>query len=104
MRRFDPTADPISSPRSRRARRASRSGDLRRRPPRRRLDLVLGRSLSEINDLRETVARSLALALAPTTILILFIGALFAAAPASLGDIHAAIAEIMKGDLKQRLR
>ena len=29
--------------------------------------LVLGRSLSEINDLRETVARALALALAPTT-------------------------------------
>jgi len=66
--------------------------------------LVLGRSLSEINDLRETVARSLALALAPTTILILFIGALFARrAQRRLGDIHAAIAEIMKGDLKQRL-
>ena len=66
--------------------------------------LVLGRSLSEINDLRGTVARSLALALAPTTILILFIGAFFARrAQRRLGDIHAAIAEIMKGDLKQRL-
>ena len=40
--------------------------------------LVLGQSLSEINDLRGTVARSLALALAPTTILILVIGAFFA--------------------------
>ena len=66
--------------------------------------LVLGRSLSEINDLRRTVARSLALALAPTTILILIIGAVFARrAQRRLGDIHAAIAEIMKGDLKQRL-
>jgi signal transduction histidine kinase len=66
--------------------------------------LVLGRSLSEINDLRGTVARSLALALAPTTILILVIGAFFARrAQRRLGSIHAAIAEIMKGDLTQRL-
>jgi signal transduction histidine kinase len=66
--------------------------------------LVLGRSLSEINDLRGTVARALALALAPTTILILVIGAFFARrAQRRLGTIHAAIAEIMKGDLKQRL-
>ena len=66
--------------------------------------LVLGRSLSEINALRETVARALALALAPTTILILVIGAVFARrAQRRLGDIHAAIAEIMKGDLQQRL-
>jgi hypothetical protein len=43
--------------------------------------LVLGRSLSEINDLRETVARALALALAPTTILILVIGASSPVAP-----------------------
>jgi signal transduction histidine kinase len=66
--------------------------------------LVLGRSLSEINDLREAVAKALAFALAPTTVLILVIGAVFARrAQRRLGDIHAAIAEIMKGDLKQRL-
>ena len=66
--------------------------------------LVLGRSLSEINDLRETVARALALALAPTTLLILAIGVFFARrARRRVGVIHAAIAEIMKGDLKQRL-
>jgi len=66
--------------------------------------LALGRSLSEINDLRATVARALALALAPTTALILAIGVVFARrARRRLGVIHAAIAEIMKGDLKQRL-
>ena len=66
--------------------------------------VALGRSLSEINALRGTVARALALALAPTTILILVIGAFFARrAKRRVADIHAAIAEIMKGDLKQRL-
>ncbi len=66
--------------------------------------IVLGHGLSEINDLRETVARALALALAPTTILVLLIGAFFARrGQRRLGSIHAAIAEIMKGDLKQRL-
>jgi len=66
--------------------------------------LVLGQSLSEINDLRETVARALALALAPTTLLILAIGVFFARrARRRVGVIHAAIAEIMKGDLEQRL-
>lgn len=66
--------------------------------------VVLGHGLSEINDLRETVARALALALAPTTILVLAIGAFFARrGQRRLSSIHAAIAEIMKGDLKQRL-
>ena len=66
--------------------------------------LVFGRSLTELDALRGTVARSLTWALAPTTILILLIGAVFARrAQRRLASIHAAIAEIMKGDLKQRL-
>ena len=67
--------------------------------------MLLGRSLLEINALRETVARALALALAPTMVLILAIGAFFARrAQRRLGDIHDAIAEIMKGDLKRACR
>jgi signal transduction histidine kinase len=66
--------------------------------------LALGRSLSEINALRESVARALAISLAPTIVLILVIGAFFARrANRRLADIHSAIAEIMKGDLRQRL-
>jgi signal transduction histidine kinase len=66
--------------------------------------LALGRSLAEINALRETVASALAIALAPTIVLILVIGAVFARrANRRLADIHAAVVEIMKGDIKQRL-
>ncbi len=66
--------------------------------------LALGRSLGEINALRESVASALAISLAPTVVLILVIGAFFARrANRRLADIHAALAEIMKGDLKQRL-
>ena len=66
--------------------------------------LALGRSLAEINALRETVARSLALALIPATALILIIGAVFARrAQRRLGDINAAVAAVMNGDLTRRL-
>jgi signal transduction histidine kinase len=66
--------------------------------------LLLGRSLVEINALGESVLRALTLALAPTILLVLAIGALFARrANRRLSDIHAAITHIMGGDLKQRL-
>ena len=66
--------------------------------------LVLGRSLAEINALRQTVARALAIALAPTTALILLIGVVFARrAQRRLAAVNAAIAEVMKGDLTHRL-
>ena len=66
--------------------------------------LALGRSLAEINALRETVARSLALALIPATALILIIGAVFARrAQRRLSDINAAVAAVMNGDLTRRL-
>ena len=66
--------------------------------------LLLGRSLVEINAMGEAVLRALTLALAPTILLILAIGALFARrANQRLAQIHAAITHIMSGDLKQRL-
>jgi hypothetical protein len=66
--------------------------------------LLLGRSLVEINAMGESVLRALTLALAPTILLILLIGALFARrANRRLAHIHAAITHIMRGDLKQRL-
>ena len=66
--------------------------------------LLLGRSLVEINAMGEAVLRALTLALAPTILLILAIGALFARrANRRLAQIHAAITHIMSGDLKQRL-
>ena len=66
--------------------------------------LALGRSLAEIDALRETVARSLALALIPATALILIIGAVFARrAQRRLSEVNAAIAAVMNGDLTRRL-
>lgn len=66
--------------------------------------LLLGRSLLEFDAMAESVLRALALALAPTILLILLIGALFARrANRRLAQIHAAITHIMSGDLKQRL-
>ena len=65
--------------------------------------LALGRSLAEINALRKSVASGLAIALAPMIVLVLVIGAVFARrATRRLADIHAAISEIMKGDLQRR--
>jgi signal transduction histidine kinase len=66
--------------------------------------LLLGRSLLEIYALRETVSRALAIALAPTILLILAIGVFFASrASRRLGTIHKKIADIMNGDLDARL-
>ncbi len=66
--------------------------------------LLLGRSLAEINELAESVLRVLALAIVPTILLILTIGAFFARRAARrLANIHAAITHIMGGDLGKRL-
>ena len=66
--------------------------------------LLLGRSLAEIDAMGEAVLRALTLAVAPTILLVLAIGALFARrANRRLAQIHAAITHIMSGDLKQRL-
>ena len=83
-----PSLPPIPRRRPRPSRRRGAAGGAGRPEPGdfvavRRADgaiLVLGRSLSEINDLRETVAKALAFALAPTTVLILVIGAVSPAA------------------------
>ncbi|HYA72300.1 MAG TPA: HAMP domain-containing sensor histidine kinase, partial [Roseiarcus sp.] len=66
--------------------------------------LLLGRSLLEVYALRETVFRALAIALAPTVLLILAIGAIFASrASRRLARIRKTIADIMNGDLGARL-
>ena len=74
---------------------------------RRRADggvLLLGRSLRDDYDLQETLLRSLAIALPPTTLLILAIGAWFAyRASQRFQRVHDAIVRIMNGDLDLRL-
>jgi signal transduction histidine kinase len=74
---------------------------------RRRLDggvLLLGRSLQEDYDLQETLLRALAIALLPTILLILAIGAWFAhRASQRFKRVHDAIVKIMNGDLDLRL-
>jgi signal transduction histidine kinase len=74
---------------------------------RRRADggvLLLGRSLREDYDLQETLLRALALALLPTILLILAIGAWFAhRASQRFKRVHDAIVRIMNGDLDLRL-
>jgi signal transduction histidine kinase len=74
---------------------------------RRRADggvLLLGRSLQEVYDLQETLLRALAIALLPTILLILAIGAWFAyRASQRFKRVHDAIVRIMNGDLDLRL-
>ena len=74
---------------------------------RRRADggvLLLGRSLREDYDLQETLLRALAIALLPTVLLILAIGAWSAhRASQRFKRVHDAIVRIMKGDLDLRL-
>ncbi len=66
--------------------------------------LLLGRSLVDMNAMRETVLRALTVALVPTILLTLAIGAFFARrATRRFADIHDAITEIMHGDLNLRL-
>jgi signal transduction histidine kinase len=68
-------------------------------------DIVLfGRSLREVYDLQETVLRVLAIALLPTVLVILAIGAFFARrASKRFERIHGAILHIMRGELDSRL-
>jgi signal transduction histidine kinase len=74
---------------------------------RRRADggvLLLGRSLREDYDLQETLLRALAIALLPTILLILAIGAWFAhRASRRFERVHNAIVRIMNGELDSRL-
>jgi signal transduction histidine kinase len=74
---------------------------------RRRADggvLLLGRSLQESYDLQETLLNALAIALLPTILLILSIGAWFAhRASQQSKRIHEAIVRITNGDLNSRL-
>jgi signal transduction histidine kinase len=74
---------------------------------RRRADggvLLLGRSLREDYDLQETLQRALVIALLPTILLILAIGAWFAhRASQRFNRVHDAIVRIMNGDLDSRL-
>ena len=74
---------------------------------RRRADggvVLFGRSLREAYDLQETVLRALAIALLPTVLLILAIGAFFARrASKRFERIHDAIVSIMNGELHSRL-
>jgi signal transduction histidine kinase len=66
--------------------------------------LLLGRSLREVYDLQATVLRVLAVALLPTVLVILAIGALFARrASRRFERIHSAIIRIMNGELHFRL-
>ena len=66
--------------------------------------VLFGRSLREAYDLQETVLRALAIALAPTVLLILAIGAFFARRASKRYErIHGAIVSIMEGDLHSRL-
>jgi signal transduction histidine kinase len=66
--------------------------------------LVLGRSLREAYELQETLLRALAIALLPTILAILAIGAIFARrASQRFERIHGAIVRIMNGELESRL-
>ncbi len=66
--------------------------------------LLLGRSLREAYDLQETLLRALAIALLPTILLSLGIGAVFARrATQRFERVNDAIVRIMKGDLDLRL-
>ena len=66
--------------------------------------LLLGRSLRESYDLQKTLLRALAIALLPTILLILAIGAFFARrASQRFERIHDAIVRIMNGELDSRL-
>jgi signal transduction histidine kinase len=66
--------------------------------------LLLGRSLREDYDLEETLLRALAIALLPTTLLVLAIGVWFAhRASQRFQRVHDAIVRIMNGDLESRL-
>ena len=66
--------------------------------------MILGRSLREIYDLQGTMIEALALALAPTVLAILLIGAFFAQrATLRFERIHGAIVRIMNGELDLRL-
>ncbi len=66
--------------------------------------LLLGRSLLETYDLQKTLLRALAIAILPTILLILAIGALFARrASQRLARVHDAIVRFMNGELDSRL-
>ena len=66
--------------------------------------VLLGRSLREVYDLQESVLRALAIALLPTVLVILAIGAVFARrASRRFERMHDAILRIMKGELGSRL-
>ncbi|HZZ62048.1 MAG TPA: HAMP domain-containing sensor histidine kinase [Roseiarcus sp.] len=66
--------------------------------------VLFGRSLVEAYDLQETVLRALGIALAPTILLILSIGAVFARrASRRLEGIHGAIVSVMNGEIRSRL-
>ena len=65
---------------------------------------LLGRNVQDIFEIESTLLRALALALAPTIVAILAIGALFARrASLRLANLHEAIARIMGGHLQARL-
>ena len=66
--------------------------------------VLFGRSLREVYDLQETVLRVLAIALLPTVLAIMAIGAVFALrASRRFERIHGAIVRIMNGELHSRL-
>ncbi len=66
--------------------------------------VLLGRSLREVYDLQETMLKVMAIALAPTVLLILAIGAIFARrASKRFERIHSAILRIIDGELHSRL-
>jgi len=66
--------------------------------------LLLGRSLWETYDLQRTLRRALGIALLPTLLVILGIGALFARrASVRLEGVHGAIVRFMNGELGSRL-
>ena len=66
--------------------------------------LVLGRNLREVYILQETLLRTLAIALLPTALLILLIGAIIARrASHRFERVHGAIVRIMNGELDSRL-
>ncbi len=66
--------------------------------------VLFGRGLREVYDLQETVLRVLAIALLPTVLAIMAIGAVFALrASRRFEGIHGAIVRIMNGELHSRL-
>ncbi len=66
--------------------------------------VLFGRSLREAYDLQETMLKALAVALGPTTLAILAIGAVFARrASLRLESVREAIVRIMNGELESRL-